>query len=315
MRTIKFLIIPLLLLFILGFFLFLIAQIANLVYLADRYDPVLGDIVLYGLTGVIVGLVSVPLYTYLTLPKAKLPPQTDDPQLLAAYRASLVRRYQKNKLLRREKVVVETEKDIPAAVNMLDRHADRLIQYNTVRTFAGTAISQNGMFDSMIVLYFSINTVYRVSRIYWQRTSLRQLINLYSQIGLIVIGAKLLEDNLDAYLEENIQEFIDELSAQGAETTASMGARATKIIPGFGTVVESVVQGTFNGLMVLRIGLITQKYCGATHAINRKAIRRESFIEARKRIFSIIALPRKEFFSRMNIFGNWFKREKGVDPV
>jgi hypothetical protein len=315
MRTLKFLVIPIMLLFLLGFVLFLIAQIANLVYLADRYDPLYGDIVLYGLVGLIVGLLSVPLYTYLTLPKAQLPPQTEDPEVIATYRASLVRRYQKNKLLRREKVVVETEKDIPEAVSMLNRHADRVIQYNTVRTFAGTAISQNGMFDSMIVLYFSMNTVYRVSRVYWQRTSLRQLINLYSQIGLIVIGAKLLEDNLDQYLEENIQEFIDELANQGAETTASMGARATKIIPGFGNVVESIVQGTFNGLMVLRIGLITQKYCGATHAINRKAIRRESFIEARKRIFSIVAVPRKEFFSRLNVFGSWFRREKGVDPV
>lgn len=315
MKTLKFIIIPLALLFLLGFALFLIAQIANLVYLADRYDPVLGDIVLYGLTGLIFGLVMVPLYTYLTLPKAKLPPQTDDPKLIAEYRATLVRRYQKNKLLKREKVVIETEKDIPAAVSMLNRHADRLIQYNTIRTFAGTAISQNGMFDSMIVLYFSMNTVYRVSRVYWQRTSLRQLLNLYSQIGLIVIGAKLLEDNLDQYLEENIQEFIDELANQGAESSASVGARATKIIPGLGNVVESIVQGTFNGLMVLRIGLITQKYCGATHAINRKAIRRESFIEARKRIFAIVAIPRKEFFSRLNIFGNWFKKERGVDPV
>ena len=315
MKTLKFIIIPLALLFLLGFALFLIAQIANLVYLADRYDPVLGDIVLFGLTGLIFGLLMVPLYTYLTLPKAKLPPQSDDPKVIADYRASLVRRYQKNKLLKREKVVIETEKDIPAAVSMLNRHADRLIQYNTIRTFAGTAISQNGMFDSMIVLYFSMNTVYRVSRVYWQRTSLRQLLNLYSQIGLIVIGAKLLEDNLDQYLEENIQEFIDELANQGAETSASVGARATKIIPGLGNVVESIVQGTFNGLMVLRIGLITQKYCGATHAINRRVIRRESFIEARKRIFTIIAIPRKEFFSRLNIFGNWFKKERGVDPV
>ena len=107
MRTIKFLIIPILLLFVVGFVLFLIAQIANLVYLADRYDPVLGDIVLYGLTGLIFGLVMVPLYTYLTLPKAKLPPQSDDPKVIADYRASLVKRYQKNKILKRENVVKE----------------------------------------------------------------------------------------------------------------------------------------------------------------------------------------------------------------
>ena len=315
MRTIKFLIMPIMLLFLLGFVLFLIAQIANLVYLADRINPLLGDIVLWGLCGLVFGLILVPLYTYLTLPKAQLPPQTNDPEAVAAYRASLVRRYQRNKLLKRENVAVADEKDIPAAVSMLNKHADRLIQYNTVRTFAGTAISQNGTFDSLIVLYFSINTVYRVSRVYWQRTSLRQLLNLYSQIGLIVIGAKLLEDNLDQYLEENIDEFIDELANHGAETTASAGARVTKLIPGVGTVVESIVQGTFNGLMVLRIGLITQKYCGAVHAINRKAIRRESFIEARKRIFTIIAIPKKEFFSRMNIFGNWFRRERGADPA
>jgi hypothetical protein len=315
MRVFRFIIIPILVLLVVGFILFMINQIASLVYLADRVNPLLGDIVLWGLSGLIFGLMLVPLYTYFSLPKAKLPPQTDDPKVLADYRASLVRRYQKNKLIRREKLQVESEKDIPAAVALLNRHAERVIQYNTVRTFAGTAISQNGTFDSLIVFYFSINTVYRVSRIYWQRTSLRQLLTLYSQIGLIVIGAKLLEDNLDQYLEENIEEFIEELANHGAETAGSVGARATKIIPGLGNVVESIVQGTFNGLMVLRIGIITQKFCGATHAINRRAIRRESFIEARKRIFSIVAVPRKQFFSRLNIFGNLFKREKGANPA
>lgn len=310
MRTLKLILIPLAILFILGFALFMIAQVANLVILADRFNPIFGDILLGFLVGLIVVLLGIPLYTYFTLPKALLPPQTNDPELLAAYQQSLVKRYAKNKILKKEGIDVQQQADIPNAVKALDKHADRILQYNTVRTFAGTAISQNGTFDSIIVLYFAMNTVYRISRIYWQRTSFRQLLNLYSQIGLIVIGAKLLEDNLDQYLEENIDEFIEELANQGAETTASVGARATKIIPGLGSVVESIVQGTFNGLMVLRIGLITQKYCGATNAVNRKAIRKQSFIEARKRIFSIIAVPRKEFFSKLNIFGSWFKKSK-----
>jgi hypothetical protein len=310
MRSLKLIFIPIAVLFILGFTLFMIAQVANLVTLADRFDPLFGDILLGFLVGLIVVLLGIPLYTYFTLPKALLPPQSDDPEKLKAYEDSLLKRYAKNKILRREGIIVATKADISPAVKVLDRHADRILQYNTVRTFAGTAISQNGTFDSLIVFYFAINTVYRVSKVYWQRTSLRQLLNLYSQIGLIVIGAKLLEDNLDQYLEENIDEFIDELANQGAETTASVGARATKIIPGLGSVVESIMQGTFNGLMVLRIGLITQKYCGATHAVNRKAIRKQSFMEARKRIFSIIAVPRREFFSKLNIFGSWFKKSR-----
>ena len=121
MRTLKFLVIPLLLLFLVGFILFLTAQIANLVLLADRYNPLFGDIVLYTLTGLVLVLVLIPFITYLRLPKAKLPPQTDDPEQVAAYRASLVRRYQKNRILKRENLRVETEKDIPAAVDMLTR--------------------------------------------------------------------------------------------------------------------------------------------------------------------------------------------------
>ena len=125
----------------------------------------------------------------------------------------------------------------------------------------------------------------------------------------MVIGAKLVEDQLDDILEDNIEEFIHELAAQGAETTASVGARATKMIPGLGNVVESIVQGTFNGLMILRIGLITKKYCGATNSINRKALRRESFTEARRRILSILARPRKQFLSRFDIFSNIFRKK------
>lgn len=309
MRSLKLILIPLALLFLLGFVLFLIAQIANLVYLADRVDPLLGDILLITLVAVVAALLLVPLFTYLRLPKAMLPPQENNPEAVAAYQESLVRRYKRNAYLKKQGIEISNIEDVQKALPLLDAQADKVIQYNTIRTFAGTAISQNGAFDSLIVFYFSMNTLWRVSHLYFQRTSLRQLLNLYSNIGLMVIGAKLVEDQLDDIIEDNIEEFIHELAAQGAETTASVGARATKLIPGLGNVVESIVQGTFNGLMILRIGLITKKYCGATNAINRKALRRESFAEARKRILSILATPRKKFLSRFDIFSNIFKKK------
>lgn len=309
MRAIKLIIIPILILFVLGFILFLVAQIANLVYLADRVDPLLGDFVFFGLILVVTALFLIPLYTYLSLPKAIFPPEKEDPEALEAYHRSLISRYSRNKMLRRQGVIINNMEDVKKGVKVLDEQADRIMRYNTIRTFAGTAISQNATFDSLIVFYFAMNTIWRVSMIYFQRTSFRQLLSLYSNVALIVIGAKLLEDQLDQYLEENIEEFVTELAAHGAETTASMGARATKIIPGLGNVVESIVQGTFNGLMILRIGLITQKYCGATNAVSRKAIRRESFLEARKRILKILAVPRKEFMSRFDVFSNLFRKK------
>lgn len=309
MRALKLIFIPLAILFLLGFILFLIAQVANLVYLADRTSPMLGDIVLYSLIAIITCLLTIPLYTYLSLPKAILPPQSDEPEAVEAYQRSLIKRYQDNNYLRREGLHVQNMEDVKQGVKMLDARADKIISYNTARVFVGTAISQNGAFDSIIVFYFAVNTLWRVSRVYFQRTTFRQLMGLYSNIALIVIGAKLMEDQLDHYLEENIEEFMQDLTTQGAETTASMGARATKIIPGVSTVVESLIQGTFNGLMVLRIGLIAQKYCGATNAINRRALRRESFFEARKRIFAILAAPRKQFMSRFDFFSNIFRKK------
>lgn len=309
MRSLKLILFPLVLLFLTGFVLFLIAQIANLVYLADRVDPLFGDIVLFSLIALVAVLLLIPLLTYFRLPKAILPPQTNKPELVAAYQQSLINRYKRNSYLRKQGVEIRSVEDVRKAVPLLDDQADKIIQYNTIRTFAGTAISQNGAFDSLIVFFFAVNTLWRVSHVYYQRTSLRQLMSLYSNIGLMVIGARLLEDQLDEFLEDNIEEFIQELATQGAETTASVGARATKFIPGLGNVVESIVQGTFNGLMILRIGLITKKYCGATNAINRKAIRKESFMEARKRILKILASPRKEFMSRFDVFSNIFKKK------
>ena len=309
MRTIKLIIFPLAFLFLIGFILFLIAQIANLVYLADRFDPVFGDVVLVGLVTIVTVLFLIPLYTYLSLPKAILPPQYNDPEAVATYQRALISRYSKNSILKKNGIITNNIEDVKKGVKILDSEADKIIQYNTVRTFAGTAISQNGTFDSLIVFYFAMNTVWKVSGIYFQRTTFRQLLSLYSNIGLMVIGAKLLEDQFDEFLEENIEDLVHEMAAQGAETTASIGAKATKFIPGLGTVVESLVQGSFNGLMILRIGLITQKYCGATNAINRKAIRRESFLEARKRILKILAGPRKEFLNKFDIFSNIFRKK------
>lgn len=309
MRSLKLIFVPLVLLFLTGFILFLIAQIANLVYLADRVDPLFGDIVLVSLIALVTLLLLIPLITYLRLPRAILPPQSHRPEAMAAYQQSLIRRYKRNNYLKKQGLEVRSMADVKQAVPLLDDRADKIIQYNTVRTFAGTAISQNGAFDSLLVLFFAINTLWRVSHIYYQRSSFRQLLSLYSNIGLMVMGARLLEDQLDEFLEDNLEEFINELAAQGAETTASMGARATRIIPGLGNVVESVVQGTFNGLMILRIGLITKKYCGATNAINRKALRKESFLEARKKILKILAAPRKEFLNRFDIFSNIFRKK------
>ena len=309
MRSLRLIFIPIGILFIGGFILFLVAQIANLVYLADRVDPFFGDIVLYTMILLVSVLFLIPLYTYLSMPKALFPPEKEDPELLEVYHRSLISRYSRNKILRRQGMVVNNMEDVKKGVKMLDEQAEKVMRYNTIRTFAGTAISQNGVFDSMIVFYFAMNTIWRVSMIYFQRTSFRQLVSLYSNVGLIVIGARLLEDQLDQYLEENIEGFVQELAAQGAETTASMGARATKIIPGLGNVVESIVQGTFNGLMILRIGLITQKFCGATNAVSRKTIRKESFLEARKRILKILAVPRKEFISRFDVFSNLFRKK------
>ena len=313
MRTAKLIVFPLLFLFLIGFVLFLISQIANLVYLADRIDPLFGDITLVSLITLVSVLFLIPLYTYLSLPKAILPPQSDDPEAMEIYHRSLISRYSRNRILKKNGVLVNNMDDVRAGVKVLDAQADRIIQYNTVRTFAGTAISQNGTFDSLIVFYFAMNTIWKVSTVYFQRTTLRQMVSLYSNVGLMVIGAKLLEDQLDEYLEENIEDFVHELANHGAETTASIGAKATKFIPGLGTVVESIVQGTFNGLMILRIGLITQKYCGATNAVNRKSIRKESFIEARKRIFKILAAPRKQFLNKFDVFSNLFRRKTSTE--
>jgi hypothetical protein len=98
----------------------------------------------------------------------------------------------------------------------------------------------------------------------------RDLIFLYTNVGATAFIAGELED-LD--LSEQIQPVLTSVLGSAAGVIPGLGA-ATNLF------VNSVVTGTGNAFLTLRVGAIAKQYCRATVLPERRAIRRVAVVQA-----------------------------------
>src|SRR5512141_905560 len=87
------------LLLLAGFVVFLISQTAQVVALADRVHPALGQVVLWGLLGLYAVCVVVPVLLLLRLPAPLAPPSTDAGPAFERHLGALTDRLRRNPLV------------------------------------------------------------------------------------------------------------------------------------------------------------------------------------------------------------------------
>lgn len=258
-----------------SFAVIVVNQTAQLVELADRVNPNLGSAVFWSLVALYGFCILVPIFLIMRLPKPLRPPASETDPAFPRHLERLGKRLSRNPLLADQSI--EGRPEIDAALITLDSAADARSKAAASQVFITTAISQNGSLDALLVLAAQSKLILEIARVYYQRPTVRDLIFLYTNVGATAFIAGELED-LD--LSEQVQPVI----------TSVLGS-AAGVIPGLGTAtnlfVNSVVTGTGNAFLTLRVGAITKQYCRAQVLPERRTIRRVAVIEAAGMLGSI----------------------------
>jgi hypothetical protein len=210
-----------------------------------------------------------PVYILFKLPKTLVPPQNQDSKEYEIYLRKLKKRLQNNILLKG--CTIESEEDIQKAFLILDDKANQLIKTSSTSVFLSTAISQNGKMDGLIVLFTQIVMIWRISKIYLNRPSFRDLLALYTNVFSTVFIATNLEE---IAITEQMQPLLAPVLSSSLIST----------IPGSGIVVkiitDSLVQGTGNSLLTLRIGVLSKKYFNTIEQKEKCFLYRSASVEA-----------------------------------
>lgn len=259
------------------FTLFVVNQVAQLVALAERISPVIGTVTLWTLVTLCLLCLLVPVYLILRLPRALVPPATESDPRFPRYLEQLKARLKRNPRL--SGATIETREDVEAALEQLGVQADQVTRQTALRVLVSTAVLQNGSLDAISVLVAQSRMVYEIATIYTQRPSLMHLARLYSNVAVSTFLARQLDD-ID--LAELVQPFIS-VGLTSAVGTAVPGA--TKVMS---LVTDSLLQGSANAFLTLRVGVIAKRYCGSVVSPSRRSVGRAAVLEATKMIPSVV---------------------------
>ena len=250
----------------------LIALYANL----QTIHPWLA-IAVTGLLGAILALAFItPVVILLRLPKAVDFP--DDESEVTAYRKELRKRLARNKFVKEAKLDVSTDEGYTKALVMLDGKAREVVKATAGSVFLTTAISQNGKLDALTVLVTQTRMVWQIAHIYWQRPSLRDMATLYGNVAGTALLASELED-MD--ISRQIEPIVSSLVNSPGRSIPIVG-HAAHIIT------DSLLEGSTNAFLTLRVGIVAMKYCGKAEVMDRKFLRRNSFVEASIMLRSLV---------------------------
>ena len=182
---------------------------------------------------------------------------TPDEKELQGYKAELLTRLRSNGYLQAQGVSVNDENDVSTALDVLQRKANDDIRNTAKQVFLGTAVSQNGKLDSLIVLTLLARLIWRISALYNQRPAPSELLSLYSNVAVTSFLAAGVED-LGG--EEAMSSIIGPAVASSA-LGALPGAEAVAT-----AVTTALVDGSANALLTLRTGILARNYVSGSLA-------------------------------------------------
>ncbi len=286
-----------LVLLLISFVVIMINQAAQLVGIAANLHPYLGTGLL--IFFVIFGLAAA-VYIVLLLSRFEKPleiPSEENPEEYKQYILKLKNRLKKNKFLNKSQYVWDDSKPDIESVNdaliKIDQEAQKIIKGSAAGVFTTTAVSQNGSLDGIFVFVVSMKLIWKISTLYNQRPAMRDLLKLYTNVFATVLAARQIDD-LDIVAEQ-----------LGQILPAVMTGALGSVVPGVSFitsfVVDSILEGTINTLLVLRIGLLTQLYSRSITRTEPKRLSKTATVQACKMLGEIIS---KDLIS---IIGVWSK--------
>ncbi|EGB16038.1 hypothetical protein DND132_2835 [Pseudodesulfovibrio mercurii] len=260
-----------------AFLVFLYNCVAGLADFAARFNPALGPWVFWTLLAVVGGSLAWWASLILIRPRPLLVHADPSPEEMAGFRREQVKRLSRNRILLDSGVSVRDESGLELGLTVLRKRADEEIRSTAKRVFIGSAISQNGRLDSLVVLFLISRLAWRISKLYAQRPHYRELVNLYVNIAVTSFLAGSIEE---FGIEEYIHELMGPLVA-GSALGVMPGAEAVA-----STVTSSILSGSTNALLAMRCGIVARNYM-SLDLDRRGAMRRSATLEAARMFMSI----------------------------
>lgn len=264
---------------ILGFILFVINQTNQVVQLASSFNAFLGTMLLYGLLVFYALVILVPLILFFRLPRSLKPPESEQAPEFQTYLVSFGRRLATNSLLKDRSLDFSKGDHIEEALLILNASADEAIKNAASTVFVSTAISQSGRLDALAVLAAQVRLIWQIAHLYNQRPAIREMLQLYANVGATTFLAMELDD-LD------VSEQIEPIITNVVGTSFAGAIPGIKIVASI--ITNSLLDGTANAFLTLRIGIITKQYCRSLVRIERKTIRRLAGVEAAQMLGAIV---------------------------
>jgi hypothetical protein len=260
-----------------AFILFVFNQVAQAHAFAAAINPALGLVVLWSLILVFTCLFAAPVILYYRLPTPLEHPKNESET--AIYVQKVGRRLAKNRLLATAKLDYSKEVGVQQALGVLHVKADEIIQRTAKSVFLTTSISQNGKLDALMVLITNTKMVWEVAHVYYQRPAPRDLISLYANVGTVTFLATQIEDiDLTEQLEPVIGTVVQNSALKSVPFVGSVSS----------AVVDSLMEGTINAFLTLRIGVLTKRYCSALEPFEPKRAKKAAYREASVLLKSIV---------------------------
>jgi hypothetical protein len=275
--TLKKILLPLSVLVILGFVLFMINQISGVYLMLKEINQLTANVVLVVLSAVAIGLVGWPVLLFLKLPRAISLPKSEDE--LPRYRQHLLKRLRRNEMLRAQGIQPQKVEDLAESIAVLNQSANKVIQRTATAVFLTTSVSQNGKLDALTILATQSRMVWKIAHIYYQRPSMRELIYLYANVAGSSFLASEIEDlDVSQQVEPVISSFLKN----------SAGKSIPVIGPTANIILDSLLEGSTNAFLTLRVGNIAQKYCACNEVVDKKSIRKIAFMESASQLKGIV---------------------------
>lgn len=279
------LVITVLILLLLSFAITMINQAVQLINTATMLHPYFGRGLL--IFFVILGSAAVIILAVI-LSKFEKPLQIPIDETSEEYKQYIYKlkdRLMKNKYLKKSQYIWDNNKSEIEAVNdallKIDDESQKIIKSSAAGIFTTTAVSQNGALDGIFVFVASLKLVWSISSLYNQRPAIRDLIKLYTNVFGTVLATRQIDD-LDIVAEQ-FSQILPTLM------TGSVGKMVPVVSFVTSFVMDSILEGTLNTLLVLRIGLLTQYYSRSTTKIEPKKLGRTATVQAGKMLGEIIS--------------------------
>jgi Domain of unknown function (DUF697) len=263
---------------VLSFAVVVINQTAGVVQLAREVDPALGRATLWALLIAYGGLIGIPVVILVRMPRPLAPPAGESGPEFDDHLKRLGERLAVNSRVRRAAIRPIDRQSVEDALCVLDRDADAIVKQMATTVFLTTAVSQSGRLDALLVLAAQSRMVWRVAHLYYQRPSVRDVFHLYANVAATSFVAGELDD---LELHQMIQPVI-------AGTVGAVGGA----VPGFqvltSIMVNSLLSGSANAFLTLRVGIIAKNYCGSLVAEPRTQVRRAATAQAARLLSGIV---------------------------